>query len=100
MDFSKANRLYPRLAQHGILLNNSSVVAVSAVHDGYVLQKSIARAPIGGRLLTQCMLQSLESKGIAVKPSYSFKRSVNAAGQYEVSSLLSADPQIVHLHLS
>lgn len=62
----------------------SAVRAVSAVHDGYVLQKSIARAPIGGRLLTQCMLQSVESKGITVRPSYSFKRSINASGQYEV----------------
>lgn len=58
--------------------------AVSAVHDGYVLQKSIARAPIGGKLLTQCMLQSIESKGITVKPPYSFKRSLASAGQWEV----------------
>ncbi|EIE27441.1 putative Acttin-related protein 4 [Coccomyxa subellipsoidea C-169] len=62
-------------------------IVVSAVHDGYVLQKSIARAPIGGRLLTQCMLQSVESKGITVRPSYSFKRSINASGQYELKNL-------------
>ncbi|CAL8463368.1 g2902 [Coccomyxa elongata] len=62
-------------------------IVVSAVHDGYVLQKSITRAPIGGKLLTQCMLQSIESKGITVKPPYSFKRSLSSAGQWELKDL-------------
>jgi hypothetical protein len=58
--------------------------AVAAVHDGYLLRKTIVRAPLGGKLLNQCMLQSVESKGVVVKPSYSFKRHLASSGQWEV----------------
>ncbi|KAL5973712.1 Actin-related protein 4 [Asimina triloba] len=37
---------------------------VAAVHDGYVIQKAVATSPVGGEFLTDCMLKSLESKGI------------------------------------
>ncbi|XP_068669665.1 actin-related protein 4-like isoform X2 [Aristolochia californica] len=37
---------------------------VAAVHDGYVLQKAVATSPIGGEFLTDCLMKSLESKGI------------------------------------
>lgn len=65
--------------------------AVTAVHDGYVLRKSITRAPIGGRLLDSCTLQSVESKGVVVRPSYSFKRHLSASGQWEVRARPIAD---------
>lgn len=57
---------------------------MAAVHDGYVLQKSVARAPLGGALLTQCMLKSMESKGLTVPPPFSFRRKEKAPGQFEV----------------
>jgi actin-related protein len=39
---------------------------VAAVHDGYVLQKAIVKSAIGGDVLTECLLKTLESKGISV----------------------------------
>ncbi|RHN38705.1 putative Actin family [Medicago truncatula] len=38
---------------------------VAPVHDGYVLQKAVVASPIGGEFLTDCLMKSLESKGIA-----------------------------------
>ncbi|CAK7349750.1 unnamed protein product [Dovyalis caffra] len=35
---------------------------IAPVHDGYVLQKAVASSPIGGELLTDCLLKSLENK--------------------------------------
>ena len=58
--------------------------AVAAVHDGYLLTKSIVKGPIGSQLLSKCMLQSAQAKGTTVRPAYSFKRWQNAAGQWEV----------------
>lgn len=60
------------------------MAAASVVHDGYLLQKTVARSPIGGRLLSHCMLQSVQSKGITIQPSYSFKRVERTPGQFEV----------------
>ncbi|KAF6151927.1 hypothetical protein GIB67_010501 [Kingdonia uniflora] len=57
---------------------------IAPVHDGYVLQKAVASSPIGGELLTDCMLKSLESKGITIKPRYSFKRKETRPGEYQV----------------
>ena len=57
---------------------------MAAVHDGYLLTKSIVRAPVGGQLLSHCMLQSAQAKGTVVQPAYSFKRAQTAAGQWEV----------------
>ena len=61
-----------------------SLCAVAAVHDGYLLTKSIVKGPIGSQLLSKCMLQSAQAKGTTVRPAYSFKRLQNAAGQWEV----------------
>ena len=72
----------------GIFLKNVMAGAVAAVHDGYLLTKSIVRAPIGGQLLSQCMLQSAQAKGTVVQPAYSFKRVQTAAGQWEVGRCL------------
>uniref|UniRef100_A0A0D9X463 Actin-related protein 4 n=1 Tax=Leersia perrieri TaxID=77586 RepID=A0A0D9X463_9ORYZ len=59
----------------------SSVVA--AVHDGY----SVATSPIGGEFLTDCMMKSLESKGVAIRPRYSFKKKEISPGEYTVVDL-------------
>ncbi|GAV84426.1 Actin domain-containing protein [Cephalotus follicularis] len=56
---------------------------VAPVHDGYVLQKAVASSPIGGEVLTDCMMKSLESKGITIKPRYSFKRKEIRSGEFQ-----------------
>lgn len=56
---------------------------VAPVHDGYVMQKAVASSPIGGDILTDCMLKSLESKGIVIKPRYSFKRKEIRPGEFQ-----------------
>ncbi|EEE68011.1 hypothetical protein OsJ_25972 [Oryza sativa Japonica Group] len=60
---------------------------VAAVHDGYVLQKSVATSPIGGEFLTDCMMKSLESKGVVIRPRYSFKKKEVGPGEYKVVDL-------------
>jgi actin-like protein 6A len=60
---------------------------ISAVHDGYVLQKSVATSPIGGEFLTDCMMKSLESKGVVIRPRYSFKKKEVSPGDYKVVDL-------------
>lgn len=60
---------------------------VAAVHDGYVLQKAVVSSPIGGEVLTDCLMRSLESKGILVKPRYSFKRKEVRPGEFQVVDL-------------
>ncbi|XP_022729061.1 actin-related protein 4-like [Durio zibethinus] len=56
---------------------------VAPVHDGYVLQKAVSSSPIGGEFLTDCLMKSLESKGIVIKPRYSFKRKEIQPGVYQ-----------------
>ncbi|XP_078161240.1 actin-related protein 4 [Carex rostrata] len=60
---------------------------VAAVHDGYVLQKAVVTSPVGGELLTDCMMKSLESKGIVIKPRYSFKKKEISPGDYKIVDL-------------
>ncbi|KAL4184382.1 hypothetical protein AMTRI_Chr10g225370 [Amborella trichopoda] len=60
---------------------------VAAVHDGYVLQKAVASSPIGGEFLTDCMMKCLESKGIVLKPRYSFKRKEIRPGEFQTVDL-------------
>ncbi|XP_011628816.1 actin-related protein 4 isoform X1 [Amborella trichopoda] len=60
---------------------------VAAVHDGYVLQKAVASSPIGGEFLTDCMRKCLESKGIVLKPRYSFKRKEVRPGEFQTVDL-------------
>ncbi|KAJ7978428.1 Actin-related protein [Quillaja saponaria] len=60
---------------------------VAPVHDGYVLQKAVATSPIGGELLTDCLLKSLESKGLTIKPRYSFKRKEIRSGEFQTVDL-------------
>ncbi|KAG8379369.1 hypothetical protein BUALT_Bualt07G0081400 [Buddleja alternifolia] len=60
---------------------------VAPVHDGYVLQKAVATSPIGGELLTDCLLKSLEHKGISIKPRYAFKRKEIRTGEFQIFDL-------------
>ncbi|GAY58093.1 hypothetical protein CUMW_184420 [Citrus unshiu] len=60
---------------------------VAPVHDGYVLQKGVTTSPIGGEFLTNCLMKSLESKGITIKPRYSFKRKENRPGEFQIVDL-------------
>ncbi|OMO49711.1 Actin-related protein [Corchorus olitorius] len=56
---------------------------VAPVHDGYVLQKAVSTSPVGGEFLTDCLMKSLESKGIVIKPRYSFKRKEIQPGVFQ-----------------
>jgi actin-related protein len=47
--------------------------AVSAVHDGYVLNNSILQSPVGGRLLTEGLRLALSAKGAKLQPWYSYR---------------------------
>ncbi|KAK9130424.1 hypothetical protein Sjap_010911 [Stephania japonica] len=55
---------------------------LAPVHDGYVLQKGVSTSPIGGEVLTDCLMKSLESKGITIKPRYAFKRKEIRPGEF------------------
>ncbi|CAL5374340.1 unnamed protein product [Camellia sinensis] len=71
---------------------------IAPVHDGYVLQKAVQSSPIGGEFLTDCLMKSLESKGLTVshcfeilrrliKPRYSFKRKEIRPGEFQTVDL-------------
>ena len=66
---------------------------VSAVHDGYVLRRSLARSPLGGDALTEAMLRAVEAKagtgpsGGLVRPRYSFTRREVRPGEFAVADL-------------
>lgn len=60
---------------------------VAPVHDGYVLQKAVSSSPIGGEFLTECLMKSLESKGVTIKPRYSFKRKEIRPGEFQTVDL-------------
>ncbi|XP_073058192.1 actin-related protein 4-like isoform X2 [Primulina eburnea] len=60
---------------------------VAPVHDGYVLQKAMATSPVGGEFLTDCLLKSLEHKGLSIKPRYAFKRKEIRHGEFQIVDL-------------
>ncbi|KAG6512741.1 actin-related protein 4-like [Zingiber officinale] len=60
---------------------------VAAVHDGFVLQKAVLTSPVGGELLTDCMMKSLESKGTTLRPRYSFKKKEIRQGEFQIINL-------------
>eukprot|EP01018_Ginkgo_biloba_P014166 Gb_30963 [translate_table: standard] len=60
---------------------------VAAVHDGYVLQKAVVSSPIGGEFLTDCLMKILESRGILLRPRYSFKRKEVRPGEFHTIDL-------------
>ena len=62
----------------------------AAVHDGYVLERSICRSKLSGNLLTECMRRCVEkSSGVTIKPPYAFERKekVPGSGEFEVTAL-------------
>ncbi|KAM3248219.1 actin-related protein 4 [Capsicum chacoense] len=63
--------------------SGGGLATVAPVHDGYVLQKAVATSPIGGEILTDCLIKSLEQKGITIKPRYSFKRKEIRPGEFQ-----------------
>ncbi|KAH6755676.1 actin-related protein 4 [Perilla frutescens var. hirtella] len=60
---------------------------VAPVHDGYVLQKAVSTSPIGGEFLSDCLLKSLEQKGVSIKPRYAFKRKEVRPGEFQIVDL-------------
>lgn len=58
--------------------------AAAAVHDGFVLQKSVVRTPLAGKLLSECMLKSIESRGTTVHTFYEVEKVDLGAGQLQV----------------
>eukprot|EP00850_Spirogloea_muscicola_P020891 SM000229S07527 [mRNA] locus=s229:121470:126462:- [translate_table: standard] len=72
--------------------SGGSGTTIAAVHDGYVLQKSIGRTVIGGDVLTECMLNLMEGKGVTIRPRYSLKRKEVQPGEFEVLIAVSVHP--------
>lgn len=54
------------------------------MHDGFALEKSTVRSPLGGALLNRAMKASITKKGVLIRPHLSFKRVEKAPGQWEV----------------
>ena len=59
-----------------------AATTVCAVHDGYVLQKSLVRTPLAGRLLTRCMVEAAEKGGAVLRPRYASKRVEKTPGTF------------------
>ncbi|KAJ8490886.1 hypothetical protein OPV22_012607 [Ensete ventricosum] len=49
--------------------------------------QAVSTSPIGGEFLTDCMMKSLESKGVMIKPRYSFKRKEIRPGEFQTVDL-------------
>ena len=64
-----------------------SSTVVTAVHDGYALQGSITRSPIGGEALTDILLKNLAAKGVDVRPRFAFSRKLKPDGDFDVKHL-------------
>jgi len=69
-----------------------SLFPVAAVHEGYLLSKTVTRTPVAGAALTRAMLSVLEQKAGGadkVAPSFSFKRteSTSTPGEFKVTRL-------------
>lgn len=62
--------------------------AVAAVHDGYLLSKTLAHSKMGGRLMTQAMQQVIESQTGAIRPRYTFRRVEKTPGNWEVRAVV------------
>jgi actin-like protein 6A len=58
---------------------------VSAVHDGYALQKAVHRSPLGGAALTDLLLRTLGANGTDVRPRFAFKRAAADGGGFTVT---------------
>lgn len=71
--------------------------AVSAVHDGYVLNSSITRSPVGGALLNEALLASVQDKGGAVHPRYLYTK-IDKTGVGIVENTLRDLPTVTQSH--
>lgn len=58
-------------------------IPVAAVHDGYVLMKSVIWAPLGGEILTECMRRCVDPEATIIKPRYEFRRVERSQGIFE-----------------
>ncbi|KAH7858898.1 hypothetical protein Vadar_029185 [Vaccinium darrowii] len=67
--------------------SGGGLTTIAPVHDGYVLQKAVQSSPIGGEFLSDCLMKSLESKGLNIKPRYSFKRKEIRPGEFQTVDL-------------
>jgi actin-like protein 6A len=65
--------------------------AVSAVHDGYVLNNSVVQSPVGGQLLTEALRHNLIGKGAKLQPWYMYRASTgSSAGDGKRTGAVSA----------
>ncbi|CAL9132401.1 unnamed protein product [Musa textilis] len=53
----------------------------------FFAKQAVSTSPIGGEFLTDCMMKSLESKGVMIKPRYSFKRKEIRPGDFQTIDL-------------
>ncbi|KAK2405918.1 actin-related protein [Trifolium repens] len=85
------------LAKNAVLTSFASGHATSLVVDRELIPvplrlqlregslMAVATSPIGGEFLTDCLMKSLESKGIAMKPRYSFRRKEIRPGEFQLA---------------
>ncbi len=57
---------------------------MAAVQDGYLLNKSVIRSPVGGLALTRCTQAGVLVRGGIIRPRYTFKRTERAPGEFMV----------------
>ena len=60
---------------------------VTAVHEGYALQKSVTRSPLGGEALTDVILARLEKQKVEVRPRYAFTKKEKGDGEFTVKAV-------------
>lgn len=53
--------------------------------DGYVLNKTITRTPLGGQLLNKAVQAVATAKFQSLRPRFSFRREEVRPGEFEVS---------------
>lgn len=88
----KATSLVVDLGGHGS--------TITAVHDGYALTKGTLRTPLGGELLSEVMLHTVEAAGTGVKPRYSFKRMSTGVDKWEVTDVACPHTTASYKHFS
>ena len=60
---------------------------VTAVHEGFALQKSVVRSPLGGEGLTDAILAHLDKKKVDVRPRYAFTKKDKGDGEFIVKAV-------------
>jgi len=63
-----------------VLDSGGGSTCVAPVHDGYVLQRAVVRSHFSGERLSQYMLNTLEGKGVNIRPSYMLNKKVGKDG--------------------